>query len=102
MDILVETFFGILYVTLYIVHLSFTFTYFLILSFCVVSQYFALSPTEVGSLVSLGSSDSCEFLHDPSMKSRLEPQFLFQKDKLNEYLEGILYISNDAYAYLVS
>jgi hypothetical protein len=37
-------------------------------------QYFALSPTEVGSLVSLGSSDSCEFFHDPSMKSSSEGQ----------------------------
>ncbi|XP_062152681.1 single-stranded DNA-binding protein WHY2, mitochondrial [Alnus glutinosa] len=30
-------------------------------------QLFALSPTEVGSLISLGSKDSCEFFHDPSM-----------------------------------
>ncbi|KAJ4798396.1 DNA binding protein [Rhynchospora pubera] len=37
-------------------------------------QYFALSPTEVGSLVSLGPSDSCEFFHDPSMKSSAEGQ----------------------------
>ncbi|XP_051124383.1 single-stranded DNA-binding protein WHY2, mitochondrial isoform X2 [Andrographis paniculata] len=32
-------------------------------------QKFALSATEVGSLISLGSEDSCEFFHDPSMKS---------------------------------
>ncbi|PON34883.1 Transcription factor [Parasponia andersonii] len=32
-------------------------------------QLFALSPTEVGSLISLGVSDSCEFFHDPSMLS---------------------------------
>ncbi|GMN56478.1 hypothetical protein TIFTF001_025606 [Ficus carica] len=32
-------------------------------------QVFALNPTEVGSLISLGSSDSCEFFHDPSMLS---------------------------------
>lgn len=100
MDILVETFFGILDVTLYMLFICLLLL--LILSFWVVSQCFALSPTEVGSLVSLGSSDSCEFFHDPSMKSRLEPDFLSQKDKFNEYLKNILYISNDAYAYLVS
>ncbi|KAL0351239.1 UNVERIFIED_CONTAM: Single-stranded DNA-binding protein WHY2, mitochondrial [Sesamum calycinum] len=32
-------------------------------------QVFALSATEVGSLISLGSKDSCEFFHDPSMLS---------------------------------
>ncbi|CAN0870415.1 Single-stranded DNA-binding protein WHY2, mitochondrial [Linum grandiflorum] len=32
-------------------------------------QMFALSPTEVGSLLSLGPKDSSEFFHDPSMKS---------------------------------
>ncbi|KAF8405666.1 hypothetical protein HHK36_007743 [Tetracentron sinense] len=32
-------------------------------------QLFALSPTELGSLISLGPNDSCEFFHDPSMKS---------------------------------
>ncbi|KAL8093215.1 single-stranded DNA-binding protein WHY2, mitochondrial-like [Apium graveolens] len=32
-------------------------------------QLFALSPTEVGSLISLGPDDTCEFFHDPSMKS---------------------------------
>ncbi|XP_059637752.1 single-stranded DNA-binding protein WHY2, mitochondrial isoform X2 [Cornus florida] len=32
-------------------------------------QMFALSATEVGSLISLGSNDSCEFFHDPSMLS---------------------------------
>ncbi|XP_062109970.1 single-stranded DNA-binding protein WHY2, mitochondrial [Humulus lupulus] len=32
-------------------------------------QMFALSPTEVGSLISLGPNDSCEFFHDPSMLS---------------------------------
>ncbi|CAL5417178.1 unnamed protein product [Camellia sinensis] len=32
-------------------------------------QLFALSATEVGSLISLGSKDSCEFFHDPSMLS---------------------------------
>ncbi|KAG1331227.1 single-stranded DNA-bindig protein WHY2, mitochondrial [Cocos nucifera] len=37
-------------------------------------QFFALSPTEVGSLISLGPDESCEFLHDPSMKSSLEGQ----------------------------
>ncbi|XP_059450724.1 single-stranded DNA-binding protein WHY2, mitochondrial [Corylus avellana] len=30
-------------------------------------QFFALSATEVGSLISLGPKDSCEFFHDPSM-----------------------------------
>ncbi|RZR92792.1 hypothetical protein BHM03_00021147, partial [Ensete ventricosum] len=29
----------------------------------------ALSPTEVGSLIALGPADSCDFLHDPAMKS---------------------------------
>uniref|UniRef100_A0A1D1ZK83 Anthranilate synthase component I-2, chloroplastic n=1 Tax=Anthurium amnicola TaxID=1678845 RepID=A0A1D1ZK83_9ARAE len=37
-------------------------------------QVFALSPTEVGCLISLGPQDSCEFFHDPSMKSSLEGQ----------------------------
>lgn len=32
-------------------------------------QVFALSATEVGSLISMGSKDSSEFFHDPSMKS---------------------------------
>ncbi|CAH2066731.1 unnamed protein product [Thlaspi arvense] len=32
-------------------------------------QLFALSPTEVGSLISMGSNESAEFFHDPSMKS---------------------------------
>nr|AID68259.1 whirly transcription factor domain containing protein [Musa acuminata AAA Group] len=37
-------------------------------------QAFALSPTEVGSLIGLGPAESCEFFHDPSMKSSLEGQ----------------------------
>lgn len=37
-------------------------------------QMFALSPTEVGCLISLGPTESCEFFHDPSMKSSLEGQ----------------------------
>ncbi|KAL6629128.1 hypothetical protein ACP70R_028893 [Stipagrostis hirtigluma subsp. patula] len=37
-------------------------------------QLFALSPTEVGSLISLGPAESCEFFHDPSMKSSHEGQ----------------------------
>lgn len=32
-------------------------------------QLFALSPTEIGSLISLGPDEACEFFHDPSMKS---------------------------------
>lgn len=32
-------------------------------------QRFALSATEVGSLIAIGPQDSCEFFHDPSMKS---------------------------------
>ncbi|XP_010534870.1 PREDICTED: single-stranded DNA-binding protein WHY2, mitochondrial [Tarenaya hassleriana] len=32
-------------------------------------QRFALSATEVGSLISMGPSNSSEFFHDPSMKS---------------------------------
>ncbi|KAK9270411.1 hypothetical protein L1049_025990 [Liquidambar formosana] len=32
-------------------------------------QLFALSATEVGSMISLGPKDSCEFFHDPSMQS---------------------------------
>lgn len=32
-------------------------------------QLFALSATEVGSLISMGTRDSCEFFHDPSMLS---------------------------------
>ncbi|XP_042484876.1 single-stranded DNA-binding protein WHY2, mitochondrial isoform X2 [Macadamia integrifolia] len=37
-------------------------------------QVFALSPTEVGSVISLGLNDSCEFFHDPSMKTSLAGQ----------------------------
>ncbi|KAH7663791.1 Whirly transcription factor protein [Dioscorea alata] len=37
-------------------------------------QFFALSAIEVGSLISLGPTESCEFFHDPSMKSSLEGQ----------------------------
>ncbi|CAH1446480.1 unnamed protein product [Lactuca virosa] len=33
-------------------------------------QLFALSVTEVGSFISLGPGDSCEFFHDPLMQSR--------------------------------
>ncbi|KAI3783725.1 hypothetical protein L1987_42811 [Smallanthus sonchifolius] len=33
-------------------------------------QLFALSVTEIGSFISLGPGDSCEFFHDPSMQSR--------------------------------
>lgn len=33
------------------------------------SQLFSLSAPEVGSFLSLGPNDSCEFFHDPSMKS---------------------------------
>ncbi|KAL1817441.1 hypothetical protein DCAR_0521871 [Daucus carota subsp. sativus] len=32
-------------------------------------QLFALSPTEIGSLISLGPDEACEFFHDPSMKT---------------------------------
>ncbi|RDX65885.1 Single-stranded DNA-binding protein WHY2, mitochondrial, partial [Mucuna pruriens] len=32
-------------------------------------QRFALSATEVGSLITMGPQDSCEFFHDPSMLS---------------------------------
>ncbi|KAK7397367.1 hypothetical protein VNO78_18536 [Psophocarpus tetragonolobus] len=32
-------------------------------------QRFALSATEVGSLITMGAQDSCEFFHDPSMLS---------------------------------
>ncbi|KAL5704006.1 hypothetical protein ACHQM5_022487 [Ranunculus cassubicifolius] len=32
-------------------------------------QLFALSPTELGSLISLEAGKSCEFFHDPFMKS---------------------------------
>ncbi|KAK9991359.1 hypothetical protein SO802_026344 [Lithocarpus litseifolius] len=34
-----------------------------------LQKVFALSPTEVGSMISLGPKDSCEFFHDPSMLS---------------------------------
>lgn len=33
-------------------------------------QRFALSPVELGSLISIGPTESCEFFHDPSMKTR--------------------------------
>ncbi|GAB2224290.1 hypothetical protein Droror1_Dr00005043 [Drosera rotundifolia] len=32
-------------------------------------QLFALSVTEIGSMINLGPNGSCEFFHDPSMKS---------------------------------
>ncbi|KAL3513316.1 hypothetical protein ACH5RR_026033 [Cinchona calisaya] len=32
-------------------------------------QHFALSATEVGSMINLGPQDSCEFFHDPAMLS---------------------------------
>ncbi|KAK9748939.1 hypothetical protein RND81_02G091800 [Saponaria officinalis] len=32
-------------------------------------QKFALSPTEVGSLISLGPTGSCDFFHDPGLKT---------------------------------
>ncbi|KAF3964788.1 hypothetical protein CMV_010961 [Castanea mollissima] len=35
-----------------------------------IGLVFALSPTEVGSMISLGPKDSCEFVHDSSMLSR--------------------------------
>lgn len=37
-------------------------------------QTFALSATEVGSLLSLGPQESCEMFHDPSMKTSLAGQ----------------------------
>ncbi|XP_058097555.1 single-stranded DNA-binding protein WHY2, mitochondrial isoform X1 [Magnolia sinica] len=37
-------------------------------------QVFALSATELGSLMSLGPGDSCEFFHDPSKNTSLEGQ----------------------------
>ncbi|XP_011621001.1 single-stranded DNA-binding protein WHY2, mitochondrial isoform X1 [Amborella trichopoda] len=37
-------------------------------------QIFALSATEVGSVISLGPTDSCEFFHDPSLKKSDEGQ----------------------------
>ncbi|XP_070052180.1 single-stranded DNA-binding protein WHY2, mitochondrial-like isoform X3 [Nicotiana tabacum] len=37
-------------------------------TFCKL-DLFALSATEVGSLISIGTRDSCEFFHDPSMLS---------------------------------
>lgn len=37
-------------------------------------QIFALSPVEVGCLIGLGPNESCEFFHDPSMKSSMEGQ----------------------------
>ncbi|KAI3762242.1 hypothetical protein L1987_52667 [Smallanthus sonchifolius] len=33
-------------------------------------QLFALSVTEIGSFISLGPGDSCDFYHDPSLQSR--------------------------------
>ncbi|XP_021775303.1 single-stranded DNA-bindig protein WHY2, mitochondrial-like [Chenopodium quinoa] len=32
-------------------------------------QMFALSPTEVGSLIALGPNGSCDFFHDPAMQT---------------------------------
>ncbi|XP_078440537.1 WHIRLY 2 [Wolffia australiana] len=37
-------------------------------------QLFALSPTEIGCLTSLGAGESCEFFHDPSMQSSNQGQ----------------------------
>ena len=41
------------------------------MSVVLVLQVFALSATEVGSLISLGPNGSCEFFHDPAIKTRL-------------------------------
>ncbi|KAJ4950397.1 hypothetical protein NE237_027229 [Protea cynaroides] len=43
-------------------------------SMILCKHVFALSPTEVGSVISLGPNDSCEFFHDPSMKTSLAGQ----------------------------
>uniref|UniRef100_M1CDL7 Why2 protein n=1 Tax=Solanum tuberosum TaxID=4113 RepID=M1CDL7_SOLTU len=40
-----------------------------LLLLCTTSMLFALSATEVGSLISMGTRDSSEFFHDPSMLS---------------------------------
>ncbi|XP_077249689.1 WHIRLY 2 [Tasmannia lanceolata] len=37
-------------------------------------QMFALSATELGSLISLGPAEACDFFHDPSMKTSLAGQ----------------------------
>lgn len=50
----------------------------MILMACFFFQHFALSATEVGSLISLSPTESCEFFHDPSMKSRLDSFFIMQ------------------------
>lgn len=33
-------------------------------------QVFSLSVTEIGSIISLGAKDSCEFFHDPNKGRR--------------------------------
>ncbi|KAG9457069.1 hypothetical protein H6P81_001577 [Aristolochia fimbriata] len=37
-------------------------------------QYFLLSATEVGAMMALGPTESCELFHDPSMKTSLAGQ----------------------------
>nr|AIP90103.1 whirly transcription factor domain-containing protein [Musa AB Group] len=61
-------------------------------------QVFALSATEVGSLIGLGPAESCEFLHDPSMKSSLEGQVkkslsISPLGNDNGYFLNLLYIA---------
>ncbi|CAL5414257.1 unnamed protein product [Camellia sinensis] len=59
-------------------------------------QLFALSATEVGSLISLGSKDSCEFFHDPSMLSSNAGQVrktLSVKPNDNGYFISLILVS---------
>ncbi|XP_039037019.1 single-stranded DNA-binding protein WHY2, mitochondrial-like [Hibiscus syriacus] len=62
-------------------------------------QKFALSPTEVGSLISMGAHDASEFYHDPAMKSSNAGQvskklFIKALDGGNGYMVSLTVTNN--------
>ncbi|XP_020212560.1 single-stranded DNA-binding protein WHY2, mitochondrial [Cajanus cajan] len=60
-------------------------------------QRFALSATEVGSLITMGPQDSCEFFHDPSMLSSNAGQVrksLSIKPNSNGYFVSLTVVNN--------
>ncbi|KAL2345845.1 hypothetical protein Fmac_007130 [Flemingia macrophylla] len=60
-------------------------------------QRFALSATEVGSLITMGPQDSCEFFHDPSMLSSNAGQVrksLSIKPNNNGYFVSLTIVNN--------
>ncbi|KAG4914058.1 hypothetical protein AAZX31_19G235100 [Glycine max] len=60
-------------------------------------QRFALSATEVGSLITMGAQDSCDFFHDPSMLSSNAGQVrksLSIKPHANGYFVSLTVVNN--------